>query len=210
MRRNPIFFTSDTHYFHENSIKFDDRPFSNIEEMHKTLIKNYNHFVPTYGTCYFLGDFGFSSVENLKSIISQLNGQKILILGNHDKRGYNAYFDIGFNLILNSAKIIIANQPVTLSHCPLRGVFREDVTGMNRAVEGENWHGESRHFNYSVPNEGQYHLHGHSHLKSELVEGKTPLKTNRQWDIGVVGNKYSPVSISQVESWIMKTLKEEK
>lgn len=35
-----LFFTSDTHFYHANIIRFCERPFRNVEEMNETLIAN--------------------------------------------------------------------------------------------------------------------------------------------------------------------------
>jgi len=35
-----IWYTADTHFGHENVMKFCDRPFSSVEEMDATLIAN--------------------------------------------------------------------------------------------------------------------------------------------------------------------------
>jgi calcineurin-like phosphoesterase family protein len=40
--RKSIFFTSDLHIGHLNSIKFDQRPFRDLDHMHEVLINNYN------------------------------------------------------------------------------------------------------------------------------------------------------------------------
>lgn len=194
----PIFFTSDLHLFHQNSIEFDKRPFENIEHMHRVLINNYNACVPKDGICYFLGDIGMATTKDLKTIISQLNGTKILLMGNHDK-GPNAMYNAGFDNVLWNATIYIGNNKVTMSHCPLMGVWREDVTGMRGARDGEMWHGETKNLKFSLVDYGQYHLHGHTHKSSDedVVAGK-------QMDIGVCGNQYRPVSWGQVEAFISK------
>lgn len=208
--RKSIHFTSDWHIGHANSLKFDDRPFKDLDHMHRVLINNYNAQVPEDGLCYFLGDVGMTSSETLTKIIAQLNGTKVLVLGNHDK-AHNAMYEIGFDVVINSATLYIAGERVTLSHCPLRGVFREKTDHIKNAYsdrdkkEGttdKNWHGEYKNQAYSVTNEGQFHLHGHIHAgpaNDKLI------KDGRQWDIGAPGNKYRPVSISEVESWIAKT-----
>jgi calcineurin-like phosphoesterase family protein len=134
--KKQIFFTSDWHIGHENSIKFDNRPFRDLDHMHSELIKNYNRDVPVEGVCYFLGDIATHSSELTKSVISQLNGIKILILGNHDK-GSQACYNMGFDVVLNSAMIMIQKEHVTLTHCPLRGLFREDTSTMNGHIPGE-------------------------------------------------------------------------
>ena len=193
-----VFFTSDWHIGHENSIKFDKRPFSDLSHMHRVLINNYNASVKENDICYFLGDIGVSNTFNTTEVISKLNGTKILILGNHDK-GYNAMLNAGFDLVMNGATLIIANEIVTLTHCPLPGITRENTEGMRGAQLGEHWHGEKRHKEFMTVNNGQYHLHGHIHSPNG---GKSTKTLDKQYDVGVVANNYRPVSISQIESWI--------
>jgi calcineurin-like phosphoesterase family protein len=138
-------------------------------------------------------------IEQMQEFFKSLNkSKKILILGNHD-RNANSMYKIGFDVVLNSATLYIANERVTMSHCPLRGVYREDTTGMSNAKIGEHWHGENRHQAFSVTDEGQWHLHGHIHSGP----ANTKLKTDgKQYDVGVCANQYRPVSISVIESWI--------
>jgi calcineurin-like phosphoesterase family protein len=204
--RKPTFFTADWHIGHENSIKFDNRPYKNLDEMHRKLISNYNAQVPENGVCYFLGDIATHSSELTKSIIEQLNGAKIIIVGNHDKN-YNALYNIGFDVVLNNATIYIDGQRVSMSHCPLPGIFREDVSDMKGAVIGDNWHGESKHQSFMVANEGQFHLHGHLHSPNS---GKSERIVGRQMDVGLPSSNYRPVSTSEISTWISKTLYQER
>ena len=196
------YFTSDWHLFHQNSIKFDSRPFRDLDHMHSVLINNYNSCVKPNDVCFFLGDIGWGQNGAIAAIIQSLNGTKILISGNHD-RGDGAMMSIGFAAVLRTASIEISKQIVTLSHCPLRGVYRENTKDMRGAAPGDNWHGEGRHKNISVEDKGQYHLHGHIHSNPSKLDG-APTIQGRQWDVGVPGNKYRPVSESQIASWIAK------
>lgn len=189
-----IFFTSDFHIGHKKVLEYDERPFKDLNHMNRVLINNYNNTVKEDSVCYFLGDMGLCNQNYLHSVISQLNGTKVLILGNHDRK-MEAMYKAGFDVVMYNATLYIANERVTLSHCPLKGVFREDTTKMRNYVEGENWHGEFRHHKYTVADEGQYHLHGHTHCKPETkIMGK-------QFDVGVVANNYFPVHIGQIEKW---------
>lgn len=54
-----LFFTSDTHFFHEGIIKFCNRPFASVEEMNEAMIRNWNEVVHEKGTVFHLGDFAF-------------------------------------------------------------------------------------------------------------------------------------------------------
>lgn len=203
--RKPTFFTSDWHIGHQRAIELDERPYQDLTQMHAGLIKNYNAQVPVNGICYFLGDIATHSSELTKEVLSKLNGTKVIILGNHDKNS-NACYAMGFDVVLNNATIFISGQRVTLSHCPLRGVYREDTKGMHGATGLENWHGEHRQDPYSIEDAGQFHLHGHIHSPNE---GKSEKILGRQFDVGVPANKYRPVPISEIEAWIAKTLKDE-
>ena len=79
-----IFFTSDTHFWHDNIIKFCNRPFNSIEEMNDTIIENWNKVVGKNDIVFHLGDFCFCGSDKFKDIIERLNGYIYLILGNHD------------------------------------------------------------------------------------------------------------------------------
>lgn len=198
--RKLTFFTSDWHIGHKNVLEFDARPFTDLAHMHRVLVNNFNSTVPPGSITYFLGDMGLCSGDLLKSIISKLNGTKVLILGNHDG-GINSMYNAGFDVVLNGATLYIAGQRVTLTHCPLKGVFRESVDGMKGATYGEHWHGEYKQHRFTVANEHQFHLHGHIHSPNN---GKSQKILDKQYDVGVVANNYRPVSISQIESWISK------
>lgn len=194
----PIYFTSDLHLFHDRVIEYSNRPFTTVAEMHETLIARWNATVPSYGVVYVLGDVGTSNIEKLRSILNRLHGSLILISGNHDASNH-AMFKAGFSCVLYSATLFIANKRVELNHCPPRGIFREDTTGMRGSDGTENWHGEKRHLRFSRDySEDAFWLHGHTHKKpKERVLGK-------MFDVGVDANNFTPVSISQIESWITK------
>ena len=91
-----IYVTSDTHFNHENIIKYCKRPYENANKRNESLIKNWNKVVKKEDDIFHLGDFGFGTKEELKSIFNRLNGKKYLIMGNHD-------FRVGKNITKNLA-----------------------------------------------------------------------------------------------------------
>jgi calcineurin-like phosphoesterase family protein len=200
-RKPQVYFTSDWHIGHANVLKFCSRPFTDVEHQSRVLVNNYNSTVPPHGVCYFLGDMGLCDVGTLRAVIDQLNGTKVLILGNHDA-GTQKMYRAGFDVVLYSAGLQIAGERVTMSHCPLRGIPRENLDGMHGVVPGDNWHGEHKSRQFSLRDEGQFHLSGHIHSPNR---GRSTKILGRQYDVGVDANNYTPVSISEIESWIAKT-----
>lgn len=77
---------SDLHLGHANIIKHCDRPFDDVEEMNKTLVKNWNAVVnDDQDIVIFLGDLGrFAEEDELRGWLDTLNGRIIFIEGNHD------------------------------------------------------------------------------------------------------------------------------
>jgi len=89
------YFTSDTHFGHTNIIKYCNRPFKDAGEMDRFIITEWNKIVTPDDTVYHMGDVAFTSPERLKHILANLNGYKILVLGNHDRAGAKM-FEYGF------------------------------------------------------------------------------------------------------------------
>lgn len=78
-------FTSDTHFYHTNIIKYCDRPFSDVNEMNEKIIRNWNERVMPNDLVFHLGDFGlFKRDKRPESVLNRLNGRIYLIRGNHD------------------------------------------------------------------------------------------------------------------------------
>lgn len=202
-RTRNIYFAADFHIGHNNVLHLDERPFTDMEDMCRGLTKRFNGQVRDQDVCYFLGDMGQGA--RLKSFMDGLNGTKIVILGNHDGKR-QSMMNKGFDAAINSGSMIIQGELVTFTHCPLRGVYREDTSEMKGSSEGDNWHKELKYDDYSIEDSGQFHLHGHIHSPNG---GKSERVLGRQMDVGLPGNKYLPVSISQIESWIVKTKREE-
>lgn len=80
------FYVSDTHFGHENIIGHCNRPFSSVAEMDAYLIDQWNSVVGPDDLVYHLGDFSVPDAAYARRIFDQLNGRKILVLGNHDER----------------------------------------------------------------------------------------------------------------------------
>ena len=79
------YYISDLHLFHEASIRFDNRPFGSLEEMHEAVVSRWNNKVNNGDTVYILGDMSMrGKKEDLISLVATLKGKKILVKGNHD------------------------------------------------------------------------------------------------------------------------------
>lgn len=131
------FYISDTHFGHSNIIRHCNRPFVNADEMDEVLIKNWNSVVTNRDTVYILGDFAFSKgIKQPSEYLRELNGNKIMILGNHDydiaKCGYK-YSSLlnGIYTYLETWDTVgISKHKLVLSHYPMaewNGMFRDSI-----------------------------------------------------------------------------------
>lgn len=111
------YFTSDTHFFHDNIRRYCNRPFENVEEMNEVIIQNWNAVVKADDYIYHLGDFGFGPLQKLQEVFQRLNGRKYLIRGNHDNTSIK---QLGWVWVKDTAMVKIHDQYVWLSHYPHR------------------------------------------------------------------------------------------
>lgn len=118
------FYISDLHFGHKNIIGYDNRPFFTVDEMDKTLIQNWNNRVTNSDTVYILGDVSWYNRKQENEILHQLNGEKVLILGNHDTPPRN---DSEINSWRDYLTVIDRGESVVLSHYPIasfNGMFK--------------------------------------------------------------------------------------
>lgn len=127
------FLVSDTHFGHEKTctaFKRADgtplRPFSSVEEMDEEMVRRWNERVGKKDKVYHLGDV----VINRKylEILGRLNGDKVLIRGNHDifkLEDYTKYFrDVRGYHVMNG--MIFSHVPV---HPESLGRFGVNIHG---------------------------------------------------------------------------------
>ena len=81
-----IFYTADLHFGHQNVLKYDKRPFADINEMDRALIELWNGRVSDDDDVYIVGDFAFKNEKPEEWYLEQLKGKKHLIIGNHDAK----------------------------------------------------------------------------------------------------------------------------
>jgi calcineurin-like phosphoesterase family protein len=131
-----VWIISDTHFSHQNIIKYTNRPFEDAEKMNKQLIKNWNLLIKSDDMVYHLGDFAFGDKRSVENILRRLNGRKILILGNHDRCKPQHYVEIGFEWAYNFPIIydnfcIMSHEPVFLEanspYCNLYGHLHQNT-----------------------------------------------------------------------------------
>lgn len=132
------FYTADLHFGHERIIELAYRPFKTLDKMHEALINNWNNKVGKNDLVYIVGDFCFGNTASYKEFADQLNGQKHLILGNHDRPHPE-----GFESIKQYHTVKDGNYHLVLFHWAI-----------------ECWQGRWAKDN---PTKTVIHLHGHSH-----------------------------------------------
>jgi calcineurin-like phosphoesterase family protein len=138
-----VFLISDTHFGHHNMYNFTlhdgtrvRHEFENVTEGDLAMIQNWNKVVGKKDKVYHLGDVFIN--RKAKFILNELNGDKVLIKGNHDifkLNDYTEFFrDIRAYHVLD--KMIISHVPI---HRESLGKFVGNVHGhLHRGVVLDN------------------------------------------------------------------------
>jgi calcineurin-like phosphoesterase family protein len=106
-------FTADTHFSHENIIKYCNRPFKSIGEHDYFLIQNWNSRIKPEDIVFHLGDFCFKQVKqkDAEYYRQQLNGNIIFLRGNHDSNN-------GIKTCIGDIRIHLGGKELLLIHKP--------------------------------------------------------------------------------------------
>ncbi len=195
-----VFFTSDTHFGHENIIKYCKRPFENAVEMDDTLIKNWNSVVGPNDTVFHLGDFAWGDPHVWNNTLNKLNGHIHLILGNHDMKNIKEGYMDRFASVSFQKQIYIGNVCIYLNHYPF--LCYAGSYHLKRRV----WdlfghvHSDPKLYDFSFIDD----LEVKEILTNDHARLQHLLPT--QYDVGVDNNNYTPVSFDTVQKIIDKQL----
>lgn len=112
-----IRYIADMHFDHSNCIAFDARPFRDTEHMNEEMIKRWNSVVKPEDHTYILGDFCWKKEDRWAQILPRLNGQKTLILGNHDitpQKTRHFFADVKDYKVVddNGRKVVLCHFPM--------------------------------------------------------------------------------------------------
>jgi len=205
MKRN-TFFTSDAHIGHDNILQFTNRKFDNIQDMNYEIIRRWNSVVKENDVVYILGDHIWNTVKSkaYKEFNNKLNGQKILIIGNHDKVTEIQALNLGFRYACREATIRIAGQYVKLSHYPYRYGFWKELRQRLKVFFSFKKYKPS-HRGKRPRNDGAWLLHGHTHSES-----KTHPEYKYMYHVGMDAHNLYPVSAGQIVEWMRSVKKSNK
>ena len=166
------YYTGDLHFGHESVLKFDNRPFKDVVEMDRALIENWNSRITKNDQVYILGDVAFHNERPFSWYLSQLKGQKHLIVGNHDRKllkdddamQYFVSVDYYLEMTDEQTRLILSHYPIA------------------------EWNGFYR---------DSYHLYGHIHNSTQ--DAYQYIKQfDRALNAGCMINGYMPVTFNEL------------
>lgn len=180
--KDKLFFTSDTHFFHKNIIKYTNRPFTDALEMNETLVANWNRVIPSDGVVFHIGDVSLTAKQpELEALLNRLNGTKYLIIGNHEsdalgilaKPYWAGIYDVA-EIFIKDEEVSYEEQHIVMCHYPM--------------------------IVWNCSHRGSWQLFGHVHggLSNKGVIKHSPL----QLDLGVECHDYAPLSYQEVKEKI--------
>ena len=138
------FFIGDMHFGHQNALAYDNRPFLTVEENDNALVDRWNNTVNVDDYVYILGDISHYNVTKTTEILNKLNGNKILIVGNHDRAFLkNKFFRDIFVEICDYKELDIGSgKRLILCHYPMpcfNGQFRGNIHLYAHVHNSQQW-----------------------------------------------------------------------
>lgn len=178
------FFTSDTHFSSERTLKLSRRPFRNVSEMDWTMIERWNKVVPPGATVWHLGDFGDPGV------IRYLNGHIRLVAGNYEVTEWKESGMLLTDWIEQKLEQGFEAVTMSTSYCDISKTSNPDNHKWAVALghEPEKVKEEVRSGNFD------YGLFGHIHGRQKVKRFG--------FDVGTDANDFTPVSEEDVRFYL--------
>lgn len=83
--QSKIWFWSDLHFWHNNIIKYSNRPYVSVDEMNNQLVNAHNSVISADDVVIWVGDVAFKNTADTNALLARLvPAYRILIVGNHD------------------------------------------------------------------------------------------------------------------------------
>ena len=184
-----VYFTSDFHLFHNNVLKFDNRPFNDIYEMHSEIERRWNETVKADDIVIYLGDLSFARREDVQTVnemLSRLNGHIHFVMGNHDK-----YNDIIKMPRFESVQDYLELRLTHYQDSELQIGTKVRVETLFCIMHYPIYSWNKKHF-------GSYMIHGHCHGNLHHGESASFYDNRRVIDVGCMLNDYTPISYKEV------------
>ena len=194
------YYISDIHIGHkhvlncEESRNIDNRPFKTLDEMHETILNNWNSIVRNCDHVYCLGDMVWRENDESIAFVSQLKGNIHLVVGNHDSikdyRYKRLFVEIcDYKEVTDNIKG--KNYGVVLSHYPI--MFWNKMRQFNND-------GSLKTKNYNIL------LYGHTHNTQEEQLYQQFLKYvndnygygSMAFNVGCMHWNYTPVTLEEI------------
>ena len=132
-----FYFTSDTHFFDEETLRTDGRRFKNVKRFDSYVIKLWNKQAKKDDTIFVVGDFvdcdGAQSESFRTSLayVKKIKAKVVLIVGSNEESVIKYFFDgdfekfksycleLGFSEVCRNKLVEVAGQTFHLVHKPL-------------------------------------------------------------------------------------------
>jgi calcineurin-like phosphoesterase family protein len=190
------FITSDIHFNHRQIVNYNKNRVSPyftgdietatqeeidviVAEMNAIIILNWNSVVRSTDDVYILGDVAMGQIKLAPDLIKQLNGNKFLIAGNHDK---------------TLVKLIEKDESLKDMF-----VWIKDYKEMSHTVDDKKHMICLFHFpikSWNGAGNGTIHFHGHTHGSPTGIDGKI-------MDVGMDTNNLYPYLLDDAVRLVM-------
>lgn len=168
LKNNTVWAIGDTHWGHNNIVKFVDhegnkiRPWDDILAMEEAMVELWNETVSPNDYVIHLGDVAINR-SGYDRVMPRLNGKKILVMGNHDTFHMSTYLE-HFQHVTG---MITANRCV-MTHAPIH------TDSVNR-----------------------FGINVHGHLHSNRVLDKDGFPNHRYLCLSAERTVFKPVDLNQ-------------